>query len=74
VSVSGTINFNTGTAFGGTHVFAGGGGGDATGYDHQHNLSATLNSSGTGSGTISGATAAVTNVQPTIAIDVIIAL
>jgi len=61
VSVSGTVTVfgTTSTAFNGTTVFANGGGGAATDYFHQHNVTST------GGNSMSGSTTAVTNVQPT---------
>lgn len=57
IVVGGTVS----TAFGGSPVFANGGGGVATDFNHVHNGTFTGSNTLTGTGT----TAAVTNVQPT---------
>ena len=67
-TASGTLGLSIGTAFGGTQVFASGGGGMATGYDHAHAGSATGSLTVTGTGT----TGAFSSLQPGLVLNYII--
>lgn len=80
VNVGGTISGNTygslrtTSAQAGTHVYASGGGGDATGWDHWHWAEGSLGVTGTfaGNGSGSGITSAFSLMQPGIIVDTLI--
>lgn len=67
-TTSGSLSFTTSTATGGTTVYASGGGGAATGYDHYH----TGNATGSLTVSASGTSGAFSVVQPTILFNYII--
>lgn len=71
-SASGVVNIAgyTGEAAGGTAVYAAGGGGVATGYDHVHYFSGSFGA--TFSAAVSGTSSAFSVVQPTLVLNFII--
>lgn len=75
--ISGVANgtYQSTQAYAGTNIFASGGGGVATGYDHVHDvivLNAAVTGSFAGSGTLSGSTQGFATLQPTMVMNYIV--